>query len=65
MDTDDAKGHGRPSPIVVQKNIKKVQKIVLEEQKVKLHEIAGTLKMSKAKREDLFEVGAVICLPFF
>ncbi|XP_035725545.1 protein GVQW3-like [Vespa mandarinia] len=46
--TDDAECSGRPKSEVVPENIKKVHKIVLKDCKVKLHEIADTLKISES-----------------
>ncbi|XP_026471495.1 uncharacterized protein LOC113375764 [Ctenocephalides felis] len=44
--TDDAERSERPIEVVTPENIKKVQQNVLENQKVKLPEIADTLKIS-------------------
>ena len=43
--TDDAERSGRPKSAVVPKNITKVHKIVLGDRKLKLREIADTLKI--------------------
>ncbi|XP_055310682.1 protein GVQW3-like, partial [Sitodiplosis mosellana] len=45
--TEDLPRSGRPNEAVTQENIKKVHKIVLADRKVKLQEIADTLKISK------------------
>ena len=45
--TDDAERSSRPKSAVVPKNITKVYKIVLGDRKLKLHEIADTLKISE------------------
>lgn len=45
--TDDAERSGRPKTAVVPENIKKVQKLVLKDRKLKLREIANTLKISE------------------
>lgn len=46
-DTDDAERSARPIEVVTPKSIRKVHKIVLENRKVKLREIADTLKISE------------------
>ena len=45
--TDDAERSGRPKSAVVPENIKNVHKIVLKDRKMKLREIADTLKISE------------------
>ena len=45
-DTDDAKPSGRPNEVVTPETIKKVHQIVFENRKLKLLEIADTLKIS-------------------
>ena len=45
--TDVAKRTGRPNSSVVPENIKKVHKMVLADRKLKLPEIADTLKISE------------------
>ena len=45
--TDDAKRFGRPKWTIVLENITKVHKIVLGDRKLKLREIADTLKISE------------------
>uniref|UniRef100_A0A1B0G5T2 Uncharacterized protein n=1 Tax=Glossina morsitans morsitans TaxID=37546 RepID=A0A1B0G5T2_GLOMM len=45
--TDDAERCGRPNSAVVPEKIKKVHEIVLEDRKVKLREIADTLRISE------------------
>ena len=45
--TDGAKRSGRPKSVVVLENITKVDKIVLGDRKLKLREIADTLKTSE------------------
>ena len=47
--TDDAKRSGRPKSVVVPENITKVHKIVLDDRKLKLREIADTLKVSEGR----------------
>ena len=44
--TDDAERPGRPNEVVNDENIKKVHRIVLNDRKVKVSEIAETLKIS-------------------
>ena len=44
--TDEAERCGRPKSAVVRENITKAHKIVLGDHKLKLHEIADTLKIS-------------------
>ena len=44
---DDAEHSGRPKSVVVPENITKVHKIVLSDHKLKLREIADTLKISE------------------
>ena len=43
----DAERSGRPNEVVTPENIKKAHKIILENRKVKLQEIADIMKMSK------------------
>ena len=45
--TDDPERSGRPKSAVVPENITKVHKIVLADRKLKLREIADTLKISE------------------
>lgn len=45
--TDDAERCGRPNEVVTPENVKNVHKIILENRKVKLQEVADTMKMSK------------------
>ena len=45
--TDDAERSGRPKSAIVPENITKPHKIVLGDRKLKLHEIADTLKISE------------------
>ena len=45
-DTEDAEHSGRPNEIVTPETIKKVHQIVFENRKLKLREIADTLKIS-------------------
>lgn len=47
--TEDAERSGRPNDAVTPENIKKVHKIVLENRKVKLQEIADTINISKER----------------
>ena len=47
--TEDAPRSGRPKEVVTPENIKKFHKIVLENRKVKLQEIANTLKILKER----------------
>ena len=44
--TEDAERSGRPNEVVTPETIKKVHQIVLENRKLKLREIADTLKIS-------------------
>ena len=46
--TDDAECSGRPKSAAVPENITKVHKIVLGDRKLKLREMADTLKISEA-----------------
>lgn len=48
-DTNDAERSGRPNSAVTPENMKKIHKIVLADRKVKLQEIADTLKISKER----------------
>ena len=52
--TDDAKRSGRPKSAVVPENITKVHKIVLGDRKLKLREIADTLKISEGSAFTIF-----------
>ena len=45
--TDDAKRSGGPNSEVIPENINKVHKMVLADRKLKLREIADTLKISQ------------------
>ena len=45
--TDDAERSGHPNSAVVPENIKKAHKIVLADRKLKLRDIADTLKISE------------------
>ena len=45
--TEDAESSGRPNEVVTSENIKKARKIILDNPKVKLQEIADIMKMSK------------------
>lgn len=49
VSTVDAERSGRPKEAVTDKNIKKTHKIILNNRKVKLSEIAETLKISKER----------------
>ncbi|XP_040567355.1 uncharacterized protein [Lepeophtheirus salmonis] len=49
MSTEDGKHSGRPKEIVTEENIKKIQKIILNDSKLKLNEIADTLKISNER----------------
>ena len=62
--TDDAERSGRLNSAVVPENIKKVHKMVLADRKIKLREIADTLKISEGSfvwtfehEKVLFEMG--------
>ncbi|KAF7282668.1 hypothetical protein GWI33_002207 [Rhynchophorus ferrugineus] len=46
MSTEDGERSGRPKEVVTDENIKKIYKIILNDRKLKLNEIADTLKMS-------------------
>ena len=46
-DTDDAKRSGRPNSAVLPENIKNVHKMVLADRKLRLREVADTLKISE------------------
>lgn len=45
--TNDVERSGHPKSAVVSENIKQVHKMVLKHRKVKLHEIADTVKISQ------------------
>jgi len=45
-DTNDAERFGRPNEAVTPENIKKIHKIVLDDRKVKLRELADIVKIS-------------------
>ena len=45
--TDDTERSGRPKSTVIPENITKIHKIVLDDRKLKLREIADTLKISE------------------
>lgn len=49
MDTNDAERSGRPNEAVTQQNINQVLKIVKEDRKVKLREIAEIVKISTGR----------------
>jgi transposase len=49
MSIEDDSRSGRPKEAVTDENIKKVHKIILNDRKVKLIEIAETLKISKVR----------------
>jgi [histone H3]-lysine36 N-dimethyltransferase SETMAR len=49
VSTNDAERSGRPKEVVTPENIKKIHKIILNDRKVKLIEIAETLKISKER----------------
>lgn len=46
MSTEDGEGSGRPKEVVSDENIKKIYKMTLNDRKLKLNEIVGTLKIS-------------------
>lgn len=48
-DTDDANRSGYPNEVVTPDNIKKLHKILLNDRKVKLRELADIVKISKAR----------------
>ena len=48
-DTDDAERIGHPNEAVTPESIKKIHKIVLNDRKVKLHELADIVKISKER----------------
>lgn len=48
-DTTDAQRSGRPNEVVTPENIKKIHKIIMNDRKLKLSEIADTLKISKER----------------
>ncbi|XP_076264164.1 protein GVQW3-like [Rhynchophorus ferrugineus] len=49
MNTDDAHRSGRPVGVVTPENIEKIHKMVLNNRKLKLQEIADNLKISKER----------------
>ncbi|KAF7278350.1 hypothetical protein GWI33_008483 [Rhynchophorus ferrugineus] len=46
MSTEDGERCGRPKEVVTDENIKKIHKMMLNDRKLKLNEIADTLKTS-------------------
>ncbi|KAF7267485.1 hypothetical protein GWI33_019316 [Rhynchophorus ferrugineus] len=46
MSTDDGERSGRPKGVVADENIKKIHKIILNDRKLKMNNIADTLKIS-------------------
>ena len=48
-DTNDAERSGCPNEAVTPENIKKIHKIVLNDRKVKLHELTDIVKISKER----------------
>ncbi|KAF7272699.1 hypothetical protein GWI33_014544 [Rhynchophorus ferrugineus] len=46
MSTEDGERSGRPKEVVTDENIKKIDKMILNDRKLKLNEIAHTLKIS-------------------
>ncbi|KAF7277691.1 hypothetical protein GWI33_009302 [Rhynchophorus ferrugineus] len=46
MSTEDGERSGRPKQVVTDENIKKIHKMILNDRKLKLNEIADTLKIS-------------------
>jgi hypothetical protein len=53
INVEDVATSGRPKEAVSDENIKKVHKIILSDRKVKLIEIAETLKISKKRVEHI------------
>lgn len=49
MSTEDDERSGRPKEAVTDENIKKIHKMILDDRKLKLHEIAEALKISKER----------------
>ena len=49
LSTEDDAGRGRPKEVITDEKIKKIYKIILDNRKVKLIEIAETLKISKER----------------
>ncbi|KAF7275574.1 hypothetical protein GWI33_011582 [Rhynchophorus ferrugineus] len=46
MNTEDGERSGRPKEVVTDENIKRNHKMILNDRKLKLNEIADTLKVS-------------------
>ncbi|KAF7278093.1 hypothetical protein GWI33_008857 [Rhynchophorus ferrugineus] len=46
MSTDDGERSGRPKDVITDENIKTIHKVILNDRKLKLNEIADTLKIS-------------------
>ncbi|KAF7277753.1 hypothetical protein GWI33_009176 [Rhynchophorus ferrugineus] len=46
MSTEDGERNGRPKEVVTDENMKKIHKIILNDRKLKLNEIADTIKIS-------------------
>ncbi|KAF7286080.1 hypothetical protein GWI33_008029 [Rhynchophorus ferrugineus] len=46
MSTEDGERRGRPKEVVTDENSKKIHKMILNDRKLKLNEIADTLKIS-------------------
>ncbi|KAF7265905.1 hypothetical protein GWI33_020651 [Rhynchophorus ferrugineus] len=46
MRTEDVEGIGRPKEVVTDENMKKIHKMILNDRKLKLNEIAGTIVIS-------------------
>ncbi|KAF7267877.1 hypothetical protein GWI33_018933 [Rhynchophorus ferrugineus] len=46
MSTEDGEGSGRPKEVVTDENIKNIHKVISNKRKLKLNEIADTLKIS-------------------
>lgn len=49
MSTEDGERSGRPKEVVTDENIKKIHKMILNDRKIKLMEIAEALKISKER----------------
>ena len=59
--TDDAERSGRPKSALIPVNITKVQKIVLGHRKLKLREIADTLKISEGSVSTILHESLGMC----
>ena len=64
INTDDAERSGRPKSAVISENITKDHKIVLGDRKLKLREIADTLKISEGSVFTILHESLGMCRGF-